>query len=126
MPVKNLTGITAKNAQMLSVVKPLQKFSKLNKCLSKYSTRFKFNNKKQVIFSSNVNNENTFVILKKVISLRKKKNVLISITQAPYIIGLANSLIKNNIPYKLISKKNCTKYHLPAKQIITLIKQNQL
>ena len=44
MPVKDLTGITAKDAQMLSVVKPLQEFGKLDKCLSRYGTRFEFNN----------------------------------------------------------------------------------
>ncbi|END12067.1 putative DNA-binding transcriptional regulator domain protein, partial [Escherichia coli P0301867.8] len=42
MPVKDLTGITAKDAQMLSVVKPLQEFGKLDKCLSRYGTRFEF------------------------------------------------------------------------------------
>ena len=85
MPVKDLTGITAKDAQMLSVVKPLQEFGKLDKCLSRYGTRFEFNNEKQVIFSSDVNSEDTFVILEGVISLRREENVLIGITQAPYI-----------------------------------------
>ncbi|HBP4362821.1 TPA: helix-turn-helix domain-containing protein [Escherichia coli] len=79
---------------MLSVVKPLQEFGKLDKCLSRYGTRFEFNNEKQVIFSSNVNSEDTFVILEGVISLRREGN--------------------------------CTGYHLPAKQTITLIEQNQL
>lgn len=77
MPVKDLTGITAKDAQMLSVVKPLQEFGKLDKCLSRYGTRFEFNNEKQVIFSSDVNSEDTFVILEGVISLRREENVLI-------------------------------------------------
>ena len=104
MPVKDLTGITAKDAQMLSVVKPLQEFGKLDKCLSRYGTRFEFNNEKQVIFSSNVNSEDTFVILEGVISLRREENVLIGITQAPYIMGLADGLMKNDIPYKLISE----------------------
>lgn len=126
MPVKDLTGITAKDAQMLSVVKPLQEFGKLDKCLSRYGTRFEFNNEKQVIFSSDVNSEDTFVILEGVISLRREENVLIGITQAPYIMGLADGLMKNDIPYKLISEGNCTGYHLPAKQTITLIEQNQL
>ncbi len=45
---------------MLSVVKPLQEFRKLDKCLSRYGTRFEFNNEKQVIFSSDVNSEDTF------------------------------------------------------------------
>ena len=111
---------------MLSVVKPLQEFGKLDKCLSRYGTRFEFNNEKQVIFSSDVNNEDTFVILEGVISLRREENVLIGITQAPYIMGLADGLMKNDIPYKLISEGNCTGYHLPAKQTITLIEQNQL
>ena len=61
---------------MLSVVKPLQEFGKLDKCLSRYGTRFEFNNEKQVIFSSDVNNEDTFVILEGVISLRREENVL--------------------------------------------------
>ena len=104
MPVKDLTGITAKDAQMLSVVKPLQEFGKLDKCLSRYGTRFEFNNEKQVIFSSDVNSEDTFVILEGVISLRREENVLIGITQAPYIMGLADGLMKNDIPYKLISE----------------------
>ncbi|EPX9868938.1 hypothetical protein ACW6MH_003986, partial [Shigella boydii] len=42
---------------MLSVVKPLQEFGKLDKCLFRYGTRFEFNNEKQVIFSSDVNSE---------------------------------------------------------------------
>lgn len=58
---------------MLSVVKPLQEFGKLDKCLSRYGTRFEFNNEKQVIFSSDVNSEDTFVILEGVISLRRRK-----------------------------------------------------
>ena len=111
---------------MLSVVKPLQEFGKLDKCLSRYGTRFEFNNEKQVIFSSDVNSEDTFVILEGVISLRREENVLIGITQAPYIMGLADGLMKNDIPYKLISEGNCTGYHLSAKQTITLIEQNQL
>ncbi len=82
--------------------------------------------KKQVIFSSDVNSEDTFVILEGVISLRREENVLIGITRAPYIMGLADGLMKNDIPYKLISEGNCTGYHLPAKQTITLIEQNQL
>ena len=69
---------------MLSVVKPLQEFGKLDKCLSRYGTRFEFNNEKQVIFSSDVNSEDTFVILEGVISLRREENVLIGITQAPF------------------------------------------
>lgn len=93
---------------MLSVVKPLQEFGKLDKCLSRYGTRFEFNNEKQVIFSSDVNSEDTFVILEGVISLRREENVLIGITQAPYIMGLADGLMKNDIPYKLISEGNCT------------------
>ena len=111
---------------MLSVVKPLQEFGNLDKCLSRYGTRFEFNNEKQVIFSSDVNSEDTFVILEGVISLRREENVLIGITQAPYIMGLADGLMKNDIPYKLIAEGNCTGYHLPAKQTITLIEQNQL
>ncbi len=58
---------------MLSVVKPLQEFGKLDKCLSRYGTRFEFNNEKQVIFSSDVNSEDTFVILEGVISLRREE-----------------------------------------------------
>lgn len=73
MPVKDLTGITAKDAQMLSVVKPLQEFGKLDKCLSRNGTRFEFNNEKQVIFSSDVNSEDTFVILEGVISLCRER-----------------------------------------------------
>ncbi len=61
---------------MLSVVKPLQEFGKLDKCLSRYGTRFEFNNEKQVIFSSDVNNEDTFVILEGVISLRREEHAI--------------------------------------------------
>ncbi len=60
------------------------------------------------------------------ISLRREENVLIGITQAPYIMGLADGFNENDIPHKLISEGNCTGYHLPAKQTITLIEQNQL
>lgn len=78
---------------MLSVVKPLQEFGKLDKCLSRYGTRFEFNNEKQVIFSSDVNNEDTFVILEGVISLRREENVLIGITRA-LILWAIDGLMK--------------------------------
>lgn len=64
---------------MLSVVKPLQEFGKLDKCLSRYGTRFEFNNEKQVIFSSDVNSEDTFVILEGVISLCVEKKTYLSV-----------------------------------------------
>ncbi len=35
---------------MLSVVKPLQEFGKLDKCLSRYGTCFEFNNEASYIF----------------------------------------------------------------------------
>ena len=88
---------------MLSVVKPLQEFGKLDKCLSRYGTRFEFNNEKQVIFSSDVNSEDTFVILEGVISLRREENVLIGITQAPYIMGLADGLMKSKLYFPVMS-----------------------
>ncbi len=61
---------------MLSVVKPLQEFGKLDKCLSRYGTRFEFNNEKQVIFSSDVNSEDTFVILEALSLCVEKKTYL--------------------------------------------------
>lgn len=86
MPVKDLTGITAKDAQMLSVVKPLQEFGKLDKCLSRYGTRFEFNNEKQVIFSSDVNSEDTFVILEE-LSLCVEKKTYLSVLPVPLYYG---------------------------------------
>lgn len=111
---------------MLSVGKPLHEFGKLDKCLSKYGTRFEFNSEKQVIFSSDAGSDDTFVILEGIISLRREEHVLVGIAQAPYIMGLADGLIKNDIPYKLITESNCSGYHLPAAQTIKLIEQNQL
>ena len=55
-----------------------------------------------------------------------EKKTCLSVLQAPFIMGLADGLMKTDIPYKLISEGNCTGYHLPAKQTITLIEQNQL
>lgn len=55
---------------MLSVDKPVLEFSKLDRCLSKYGERFEYENEKQIIYSSDVNKNDTFVILEGVISLR--------------------------------------------------------
>lgn len=54
---------------MLSLSKPLQEFSKLDKCLSKHGTRFEFVNDKEIICSPDESNTHTFVILEGVISL---------------------------------------------------------
>ncbi|QME73448.1 hydrogen peroxide resistance inhibitor IprA [Escherichia fergusonii] len=111
---------------MLSITKPIHEFGKLNTCLSKYGARFEFNNEKQVICSSDVNGDDTFVILEGVISLRRGENVLVGFSQAPFIMGLADGLVKNNVNYKLIAEGNCMGYHLPAKQTLSLIEQFQL
>lgn len=58
---------------MLSITKPIHEFGKLNTCLSKYGARFEFNNEKQVICSSDVNGDDTFVILEGVISTKRRK-----------------------------------------------------
>ena len=50
--------------------------------------------KSKLYFSSDVNSEDTSLFLEGVISLRREENVLIGITQAPYIMGLADGLMK--------------------------------
>ncbi|MGO0764402.1 transcriptional regulator, partial [Citrobacter freundii] len=68
---------------MLSTNKPLLEFGRLDKCLSKYGKHFKCDNEKQIIYSSDINADDTFIILSGVISLRRGENVLVGIAQAP-------------------------------------------
>lgn len=111
---------------MLSVDKPFLEFGKLDKCLSKYGERFEYENEKQVIYSGDVNKDETFVILKGVISLMRGDNILVGITQAPFIMGLADVVMKTDVKYKLITESHCMGYHLPASKTISIIEQCQL
>lgn len=100
---------------MLFVVKFFQEFGKFDKCLFRYGMCFEFNNEKQVIFFSDVNNEDIFVILEGVIFLCREENVFIGIIQVFYIMGLVDGLMKNDILYKLILEGNCMGYYLLVK-----------
>ncbi|HCJ6371969.1 hydrogen peroxide resistance inhibitor IprA [Citrobacter sp. RHBSTW-00671] len=111
---------------MLSVDKPFLEFGKLDKCLSKYGERFEYENEKQIIYSSDVNKNDTFVILKGVISLRRGENILVGITQAPFIMGLADGVMKTDVQYRLITESYCAGYYLPATKTIGIIEQCQL
>ncbi|HEF0064550.1 hydrogen peroxide resistance inhibitor IprA [Citrobacter sp. Cpa228] len=111
---------------MLSTNKPLLEFCKLDKCLSKYGKHFKYDNKKQIIYSSDINGDDTFIILSGVVSLRRGESVLVGIVQAPFIMGLSDGVMKTDVPYRLITESNCTGYHLPASQTINIIEQCQL
>jgi hypothetical protein len=111
---------------MLSTNKPLPEFSKLDKCLSKYGNHFECENDKEIIYSSDVNSDDTFIILSGVVSLRRGENVLVGIAQAPFIMGLSDGVMKIDVQYRLITESNCTGYHLPASQTINIIEQCQL
>lgn len=111
---------------MFSTNKPLLEFGKLDKCLSKYGQHFKYDNEKQIIYSSDINSDDTFIILSGVISLRRGENVLVGIAQAPFIMGLSDGVMKTDVPYRLITESNCTGYHLPASQTINIIEQCQV
>lgn len=58
---------------MLSTNKPLLEFGRLDKCLSKYGKHFKCDNEKQIIYSSDINADDTFIILSGVISCVEEK-----------------------------------------------------
>ena len=111
---------------MFSTNKPLLEFGKLDKCLSKYGQHFKYDNEKQIIYSSDINSDDTFIILSGVISLRRGENVLVGIAQAPFIMGLSDGVMKTDVPYRLITESICTGYHLPASQTINIIEQCQV
>ncbi|HAE2268761.1 TPA_asm: hydrogen peroxide resistance inhibitor IprA [Salmonella enterica subsp. salamae serovar 60:g,m,t:z6] len=111
---------------MLSLSKPLQEFSKLDKCLSKHGTRFKFVNDKEIICSPDESNTYTFVILEGVVSLIRGDKVLIGIVQAPFIFGLADGVAKKEAQYKLIAESGCIGYRLSSSQTLAIIEQNQL
>ncbi|TDQ26019.1 CRP-like cAMP-binding protein [Raoultella sp. BIGb0149] len=111
---------------MLSLSKPLNEFDQLDQCLSKYGTRFDFCSEKQIIFSNDIHCDKTVVILAGVISLRRGENILVGIAQAPFIIGLADGVMKNEVKYKLMTEGECSGYHLPSSQAIKIIDQNNL
>lgn len=111
---------------MLSLSKPLNEFGQLDRCLSKYGTRFDFCSEKQMIFSNDTHCDQTVVILAGVISLRRGENILVGIAQAPFIIGLADGVMKNEVKYKLMTEGECSGYHLPSSQAIKIIDQNNL
>ncbi|WP_410750475.1 hydrogen peroxide resistance inhibitor IprA [Citrobacter sp. U14242] len=111
---------------MLSVGKPLYEFDKLDQCLSKYGVHFEFDDEKQIICSSDIKIDDTVIILNGVISLRREENILVGIAQAPFIMGLADGVMKNDMQYKLMTESNCSGYHLPASQTIKIIEQCQL
>jgi len=112
---------------MLSVVKPLQEFGKLDKCLSRYGTRFEFNNEKQVIFSSDVNNEDTFVILEELSLCERRKRTYRVLPRLLILWGWADGFNEKRYTIQINIRREIVRgYHLPAKQTITLIEQNQL
>lgn len=111
---------------MLSLSKPLQEFSILDKYLSKQGARFEFVNDKEIICSSEESNTHTFVILDGVVSLIRGDKVLIGIVQAPFIFGLADGLAKKESQYKLIAESGCIGYRLASSQTLSIIEQHQL
>ncbi len=84
---------------MLSLSKPLAAFGQLDQYLSKYGTHFEFCREKKPVFVNDIHCGETIVILEGVISLRRNENILIGIAQAPFIIGLADGMMKNESRY---------------------------
>lgn len=111
---------------MLSVSKPLQEFSKLDKFLSKYGTRFELHNGKKIICSDDIFHNNTLVILEGMVYLNRDQDMLIGITEAPFIIGLAEGVINTGVQYKLTTINHCVGYSVPSLQTMKLIEMNQL
>lgn len=111
---------------MLSLSKPLKEINLLDNALSKYGTRFDLTHEKEIIYSSEVNPDTTFVILDGVISLRRREQVLVGIAKAPFIMGLTNSIMKNDVQYDLVSEGRCSGYYLSASQTISVIEECQL
>lgn len=97
---------------MLSANKPLVEFGKLDKCLIKICKHFECDNDKEIIYSSDINSDDTFIILNGVISLRRGENVLVGIAQAPFIMGLSDGVIKTDIQYRLITESDL--YGIPS------------
>ncbi len=93
---------------MLSSNKPLLEFGKLDKCLAKYGKHFECGNEKEIIYSGDINSDDTFIILSGVVSLRRGECVLVGIAQAPFIMGLSDGVMKTDVQYKLITESNCT------------------
>lgn len=111
---------------MLLLNKPLNEFDRLNRCFSTYGTHFDFYGEKQVIFSNDICCNNTIVILSGTVSLHRDESILVGIAQAPFIIGLAEGVMKNEAKYTLMTEGECTGFSLPSSQAMTLIDQNNL
>lgn len=60
MPVKDLTGIIARNAYVI-FKQATTEFYRLDKCLSKHGTRFEFVNDKEIICSPDESNTHTLL-----------------------------------------------------------------
>lgn len=111
---------------MLSLSKPLAAFGQLDQYLSKYGTHFEFCREKNPVFVNDIHCGETIVILEGVISLRRNENILIGIAQAPFIIGLADGMMKNESRYQLVTEGKCKGYHLPSSQALKIVEQNNL
>ncbi|MDA8478789.1 hydrogen peroxide resistance inhibitor IprA [Citrobacter sp. Awk 4] len=111
---------------MLSLSKPVNEFGKLDQCLSEYGTRFELYEKKQILFSNEIHKDNTFVILSGAISLWRGEHILIGIAQAPFLVGLSDGVVKNDVQYKIITEGRCAGYYLPSSQTIKIIEKNNL
>ncbi|HAT8015511.1 helix-turn-helix domain-containing protein [Citrobacter rodentium] len=111
---------------MLSLDKPLKEFALLNKCLSKYGTRFEIPRQKECLFSENIAHDNTIVIQEGLISLRRQEQVLVGIGQAPVILGLDNGVMKNEVQYDIFTEGACSGYYLPSTKTVEVIEECQL
>ncbi|EGT4254682.1 hydrogen peroxide resistance inhibitor IprA [Citrobacter amalonaticus] len=111
---------------MLSLNKPLKEFAQLDKSLSKFGTRFEHVHEKHLLYSTEKNHDTTVVILEGIISLRRNEHILVGIAQAPFIMGLTNGVMKNDVQYDLISEGMCSGYHLSSSQTIAIIEECQL
>ena len=105
---------------MLSLNKPLKEFAQLDKSLSKYGTRFSYANEKHLLYSTEKNPDTTVVILEGIISLRRNEQILVGIGQAPFIMGLTNGVMKNDV------QGMCSGYSLSSSQTVAVIEECQL
>lgn len=121
-------GITAmdRDARMLSLNKPLKELAQLNKCLSKYGTRFEITRQKQGIYSENITPDCTVVILEGLISLKRKESILVGIGRAPFIMGLANGVMPTEVQYDIFTEGACSGYYLSSSKTIEIIEECQL
>ncbi|MHA6636015.1 hydrogen peroxide resistance inhibitor IprA [Citrobacter farmeri] len=111
---------------MLSLNKPLKEIAQLDKSLSKYGTRFSYANEKHLLYSTEKNPDTTVVILEGIISLRRNEQILVGIGQAPFIMGLTNGVMKNDVQYDLLSEGMCSGYSLSSSQTVAVIEECQL